>query len=156
LKIPAGIEHGSRLRSSGNGEAGVRGGARGDLYVVIHVKEHAIFERQEENLYCEVPVSFVTATLGGEMKVPTLEGKASLKIPAGTQSATAFKIRGKGVPVLNSPSQRGDLLVRVMVEVPTKLNNEQREKLQEFAELCGEENTPIHKSFFEKAKEFFK
>ncbi len=89
------------------------------------------------------------------MRVPTLEGKASLKIPAGTQSATVFKLRGKGMPVLNS-STRGDLMVRVLVEVPTKLNNEQRKKLEEFAELCGEENTPIHKSFFEKAKEFFK
>lgn len=155
LKIPAGIEDGSRLRSSGNGEAGIRGGPRGDLYVVIHVKEHEIFEREEDNLYCEVPVSFVTATLGGEVRVPTLEGKASLKIPAGTQSATVFKLRGKGVPTLNSGA-RGDLMVRVLVEVPTKLDPEQRRKLEEFAELCGEENTPIHKSFFEKAKEFFK
>jgi molecular chaperone DnaJ len=155
LKIPAGIEHGSRLRSSGNGEAGIRGGARGDLYVVIHVKEHAVFERQEENLYCEVPVSFMTAALGGEVRAPTLEGKASLKIPAGTQNAAVFKLRGKGMPVLNS-SARGDLMVRVLVEVPTKLNSEQRKKLEEFAALCGEENTPIHKGFFEKAKDFFK
>ncbi|HWB61128.1 MAG TPA: molecular chaperone DnaJ [Chthoniobacteraceae bacterium] len=155
LKIPAGIEHGSRLRSVGNGEAGIRGGARGDLYVVIHVKEHAVFDRQEENLFCEVPVSFITAALGGEVKVPTLEGKAALKIPAGTQSATVFKLRGKGMPVLNS-SSRGDLMVRVLVEVPTKLNTEQRAKLEEFAKVCGEENSPIHKSFFEKAKEFFK
>lgn len=154
LKIPAGIEHGSRLRSSGNGEAGIRGGARGDLYVVIHVKEHEVFDRQEENLYCEVPISFITAALGGEVRVPTLEGKASLKIPAGTQSAAVFKLRSKGMPVLNS-SSRGDLMVRVLVEVPTKLNNDQRKKLEEFAELCGEENSPIHKSFFEKAKEFF-
>ena len=154
LKIPAGIEDGSRLRSSGNGEAGIRGGARGDLYVVIHVKEHEIFERQEDNLYCQIPVSFITAALGGEVRVPTLEGKASLKIPAGTQGATTFKLRGKGVPTLNS-SARGDLMVTVLVEVPTKLNSEQRKKLEEFAELCGEENSPIHKSFFEKAKEFF-
>lgn len=155
LKIPAGIEDGSRLRSSGNGEAGIRGGPRGDLYVVIHVKEHEVFERQEDSLYCEVPISFITATLGGEVKVPTLEGKASVKVPAGTQSATIFKLRGKGMPTLNS-SARGDLMVRVLVEVPTRLNTEQRKKLEEFAELCGEENTPIHKSFFEKAKEFFK
>jgi molecular chaperone DnaJ len=155
LKIPAGIEDGSRLRSSGNGEAGVRGGARGDLYVVIHVKEHKVFERQDDNLYCEVPVSFITAALGGEAKVPTLEGKASLKIPAGTQSGTVFKLRGKGVHTLNT-SVRGDLLVRVLVEVPTRLNAEQRKKLEEFAESCGEENSPMHKSFFEKAKDFFK
>ena len=155
LKIPAGIEDGSRLRSSGNGEAGIRGGSRGDLYVVIHVKEHSVFERQEENLYCEIPVSFITAALGGEVRAPTLEGKASLKIPSGTQSGTAFKLRGKGMPVLNS-STRGDLIVRVLVEVPTKLDAGQRKKLEEFAELCGEDNTPIHKSFFEKAKDFFK
>jgi len=155
LKIPAGIEDGSRLRSSRNGEAGVRGGSPGDLYVVIHIKPHAVFEREEDNLYTEVPISFTTAALGGEVTVPTLEGKASVKIPAGTQGGTLFKLRGKGVPTLSS-SQRGDLLVRVMVEVPSKLNAEQRQKLEEFAALCGEENTPIHKSFFEKAKDFFR
>jgi len=155
LKIPAGIESGSRLRSSRNGEAGIRGGTPGDLYVVIHVKEHEVFEREEDNLYCEVPISFATATLGGEIRVPTLEGQASLKIPPGTQGATVFKLRGKGVPTLNS-STRGDLFVRALVEVPTKLNAEQRKKLEEFAALMGEENSPIHKSFFEKAKEFFK
>lgn len=154
LKIPAGIEDGSRLRSVGNGEAGIRGGARGDLYVVIHIKEHAVFDRQESSLFCEIPVSFVTATLGGEVQAPTLEGKAQLKIPAGTQNGTVFKLKAKGMPVLNSTS-RGDLLVRVLVEVPTKLNAEQRKKLEEFAALCGEDNTPIHKGFFEKAKEFF-
>ncbi|XHR29168.1 MAG: molecular chaperone DnaJ [Chthoniobacteraceae bacterium] len=154
IKIPAGIEDGSRLRSSRNGEAGLRGGPPGDLYVVIHVKEHEVFEREEENLFCEVPVRFTTATLGGEVNVPTLEGKAALKIPAGTQSGTVFKLRGKGMPLLNS-SVRGDLLVRVLVEVPSKLNAEARKKLEEFAELCGDENTPLHKSFFEKAKEWF-
>ena len=154
LKIPAGIDNGSRLRSSRNGEAGMRGGPPGDLYVVIHIKEHEVFEREEENLYCEVPIRFTTAALGGEVSVPTLEGKASLKIPAGTQSGTVFKLRGKGMPVLNS-AQRGDLMVRVLVEVPSKLNHEQRRQLEEFAELCGDENTPIHKSFFEKAKEWF-
>ncbi len=155
LKIPAGIEDGSRLRSSRNGEAGIRGGPPGDLYVVIHIKEHEIFEREEDNLFCEVPVSFVIATLGGEIKVPTLEGQAMLKIPAGTQGSTVFKLRGKGMPTLNS-SSRGDLMVRVLVEVPSRLNAQQRKKLEEFAELMGEENTPLHKSFFEKAKEFFK
>ncbi len=154
LKIPAGIEDGSRLRSVRNGEAGIRGGPHGDLYVVIHVKEHEIFEREGEHLFCEVPVSFTVAALGGEVSVPTLEGQAHLKIPAGTQSATAFKLRSKGMPVLNS-SNRGDLIVRVLVEVPTHLNAEQRRKLEEFAALMGEDNSPLHKTFFDKAKEFF-
>ena len=155
LKIPAGIDDGARLRSSRNGEAGIRGGTPGDLYVVMHVAEHAVFQREEDNLYCEVPVSFITAALGGEIQVPTLEGKASLKIPAGTQSNTMFKLRQRGVPDMNT-KVRGDLLTRVMVEVPTKLNTEQRQKLEEFAALCGEENTPLHKTFFDKAKEFFR
>ena len=155
LKIPAGIEDGSRLRSMRNGEAGLRGGPPGDLYVVIHIKEHEVFEREESNLFCEVPVAFSIATLGGELNVPTLEGQAQLKIPAGTQSGTAFKLRGKGIPSLNS-SSRGDLIVRVVVEVPTKLNSEQRAKLTEFAELMGEENSPMNRSFLEKAKNFFR
>src|SRR5881398_654036 len=154
LKIPAGIADGSRLRSSRNGEAGIRGGPQGDLYVVVHVQEHKIFQRDQDNLYCEVPIPFSLATLGGEVPVPTLEAKANLKIPAGTQSGQMFKLRGKGVVHVNR-REHGDLLVRVMVEVPTRLNDEQRAKLQEFAELCGEENTPLRKSFFERAKEFF-
>jgi molecular chaperone DnaJ len=155
LKIPPGIEDGARLRSSGNGEAGIRGGPAGDLYVVMHVAEHAVFQREEDNLYCEVPISFMTAALGGEIKVPTLEGQASLKIPAGTQSNTMFKLRSRGMPDVNT-RVRGDLLTRVMVEVPTRLNAEQRQKLEEFAALVGEDNSPLHKSFFEKAKEFFR
>lgn len=154
LKIPAGIEDGSRLRSSGQGEAGVRGGASGDLYVVVHVKEHEVFDRDGSNLFCEVPVGFPTAALGGEVVVPTLGGKASLKVAAGTQGGTIFKLRGKGLPELNRGAV-GDLLVKVVVEVPTKLNSDQRKKLEELAELMGEENTPISKSFFEKAKDFF-
>ena len=155
LKIPAGIADGSRLRSPRKGEAGIRGGPQGDLYVVVHVQEHKIFQRDEDNLYCEVPIPFSLATLGGEVPVPTLEGKAHLKVPAGTQSGQMFKLRGKGVVHVNG-REHGDLLVRVMVEVPTRLNAEQRAKLQEFAELCGEENTPLGKSFFERAKEFFR
>lgn len=154
LRIPPGIEDGSRLRSVRNGEAGIRGGAPGDLYVVIHLKEHSIFERDGEALFCEVPLSFTTAALGGELEVPTLAGKANVKIPAGTQSGTVFKLRGKGMPILNS-SHMGDLMVRVAVEVPTKLNSEQRKKLEELAELMGDENRPLHQSFFEKAKGFF-
>ena len=155
LKIPAGIEEGSRLRSLRNGEAGIRGGAHGDLYVVIHIKEHEVFEREGEHLFCEVPVSFATAALGGEVRVPTLEGQASLKIPTGTQGGTMFKLRGHGMPILNS-SNRGDLMVRALVEVPTKLSSEQRRKLEEFAELMGEDNSPLHKTFFDKAKDFFR
>lgn len=154
LRIPPGIEDGSRLRSVRNGEAGIRGGAPGDLYVVIHIKEHAVFERDGEALFCEVPLSFTAAALGGELEVPTLGGKANVKIPAGTQSGTVFKLRGKGMPVLNS-SHLGDLMVRVVVEVPTKLNSEQRKKLEELAALMGDENRPLHQSFFEKAKGFF-
>ena len=155
LKMPAGIAEGSRLRSSQNGEAGIRGGAPGDLYVVIHVKEHEIFQREDDNLYCELPVSFTLAALGGEVAVPTLEGKANLKVPAGTQSGQVFKLRDKGIRNVNG-RDRGDLLARLIVEVPTLLNSEQRQKLEEFAELCGEENTPLHKSFFDRAKEFFR
>ena len=155
LKIPAGIADGSRLRSSGNGEAGIRGGPAGDLYVVIHIKEHPIFQREDDNLYCEVPISFTLAALGGEIPVPTLEGKANLKIPAGTQSGQVFKLRGKGVANVNA-RDRGDLFARLLVEVPSRLNHEQRQKLEEFASLCGEENTPLHKSFFERAREFFR
>ena len=154
LKIPAGISDGSRLRSSGNGEAGIRGGGAGDLYVVIHIKEHPIFQREEDNLFCEVPVSFTLAALGGEIGVPTLEGKANLKVPAGTQSGQVFKLRGKGIVNVNA-RDRGDLFARLLVEVPSRLNGEQRQKLEEFAALCGDENTPLHKSFFERAKEFF-
>jgi len=155
LKIPAGISTGSRLRSSRNGEAGIRGGPQGDLYVVVHVKEHQVFRREEDNLYCEVPIPFTTATLGGEVPVPTLEGRANLKVPAGTQSGQIFKLRGKGIVHVNG-RERGDLLVRVIVEVPTRLNAEQRAKLEEFAELCGDDNTPLRISFFDRAKEFFR
>ncbi len=154
LKIPAGIAAGARLRSSGNGEAGIRGGPHGDLYVVIHIKEHKVFQRDEDNLFCELPIPFSVAALGGELAVPTLEGKAQVKIPAGTQSGQMFKLRGKGIVNVNG-RDRGDLLARVIVEVPTHLNAEQRQKLAEFADLCGDENTPMHKSFFERAKEFF-
>ncbi len=154
LKIPPGIEDGSRLRSTGNGEAGIRGGQNGDLYVVIHVKEHEIFEREESNLFCDLPISFAMATLGGELKVPTLHGETSLKVPAGTQSGTVFKLRGKGMPELNTGGT-GDLLVRAVIAVPKKLTAEQKHKLQEFAELLGDEVPPPHKSFLERAREFF-
>ncbi len=154
LKIPAGIEHGSRLRSSGNGESGIRGGTSGDLYVVVHVKEHAIFERDGIDLRCDVPIPFTTAALGGEIHVPTLSGAVNLKIPAGTQGGAVFRVRGHGMPPLNG-STRGDLFTQVQVEVPTRLDAGQRRKLEEFADLCGDDNTPLHKSFYEKLKDFF-
>ena len=154
LKIPPGIEDGSRLRSTGNGEAGIRGGPSGDLYVVIHIKEHEIFEREEANLFCDAPISFAIAALGGELNVPTLHGEAKVPIPAGTQSGTVFKMRGKGMPILNTGGH-GDLHVRVTIAVPHKLTAEQRKKLEEFAELLGDEVPPPHKSFLERAKEFF-
>ena len=155
IKIPAGVDTGARLRSVGNGEAGLRGGPSGDLYVIIHVKPHEIFQRDGDDLLCEVPIGFVQATLGAEIEVPTLEGTASIKVPAGTQSSTVFRLKGKGVKNVHGYGN-GDLLVRVIVEVPTHLNSAQREKLQEFAELCDENVNPMAKGFFAKAKSFFK
>jgi molecular chaperone DnaJ len=155
LKIPAGIREGTRLRSPGNGEAGIGGGVAGDLYVVVHIKEHNIFHREADDLYCDVPIPFSVAALGGEVDVPTLEGKAHVKVPAGTQSGQMFKLRGKGITSVNGRSH-GDLFARLIVEVPSRLNPEQRQKLEEFAALCGEENTPLRKSFFDRAKEFFR
>jgi molecular chaperone DnaJ len=155
LQIPAGIREGTRLRSLGNGEAGMSGGPPGDLYVVVHIKEHKIFQRDADDLYCEVPIPFSVAALGGEIDVPTLEGRAHLKVPAGTQSGQMFKLRGKGIVNVNARGH-GDLFARLIVEVPSHLNADQRRKLEEFAALCGEENTPMRKGFFERAKEFFK
>lgn len=154
LKIPPGVDTGSRLRSQGKGEAGVNGGPPGDLYVIIHVKEHDVFERQGDSLFCEIPIKFTVAALGGNMKVPTLFGKGNLKIPPGTQSGTVFRMRGQGMPHLRG-SGRGDQLVRVVIEVPKKLTGEQREKLQAFSEACNDEANPMSESFLKKAKRFF-
>lgn len=154
LRIPAGVETGTRLRSSGNGDAGVRGGAAGDLYVFLHVKEHDIFERDNTDLHCEVPLPFAVAALGGELKVPTLEGQSSIKVPAGTQGGTTFRLRDKGMPSL-SGGRKGDLHVHVQVEVPTKLSSDQEDKLRAFAETIGDHNSPMRESFLEKAKRFF-
>ena len=154
IKIPPGIDSESRLRSTGGGEAGLRGGPPGDLYVVVHIKEHEVFTRNGMDLTCEVPIPFSTAALGGEIEVPTLEGTVSLKIPAGTQSASTFRIRGLGMPALQGLA-KGDILTYVQVEVPTRLNPDQREALQTFAELCGEENNPINKGFYDRIKSFF-
>ncbi|MBS0662568.1 MAG: molecular chaperone DnaJ [Verrucomicrobia bacterium] len=154
VRIPPGVDTGSRLRSTGNGEAGVAGGHPGDLYIVLSVKEHELFERQDDNLFCEIPIKFTLATLGGTIEVPTLFGKATLKIPAGTQSGTTFRLREKGMPSLRGGHQ-GDQLVRVQVEVPHSLTSEQRRLLEEFARVSGDANEPTSKSFFEKAKKFF-
>ena len=155
LRIPPGVDAGSRLRSTGNGEAGFRGGPAGDLYVMLHVKAHEMFQRDGDDLICEVPVSFIQAALGTEIEVPTLEGRAAIKIPAGTQPATTFRVKGKGVKNLQGYGQ-GDLHVRVQVEVPTRLNHEQKAKLQEFAALCDNDVNPISKGFFDKAKNLFR
>jgi molecular chaperone DnaJ len=155
LRIPPGVDAGSRLRSTGNGEAGFRGGPTGDLYVMLHVKAHEFFQRDGDDLLCEVPVSFIQAALGAEIEVPTLEGRATIKVPAGTQPATTFRVKGSGVKNLQGYGH-GDLHVRVQVEVPTRLNQEQKAKLQEFAGLLDGQETPIAHGFFEKAKKFFK
>ena len=154
VRIPPGVDTGSRLRSSGNGEAGLSGGQPGDLYIVLSVKEHELFERQGEDLFCEIPIKFTLATLGGTIEVPTLSGKASLKIPGATQSGTTFRLRGKGVPSLRGGAQ-GDQLVRVHVEVPTALTSEQRRMLEDFARVSGDANEPTSRTFFDKAKKFF-
>ncbi|MEI9962263.1 MAG: DnaJ C-terminal domain-containing protein [Limisphaerales bacterium] len=132
-----------------------RGGPSGDLYVVLHIKEHEIFKRDGDDLLCEVPVSFIQATLGADIEVPTLESKATVKIPAGTQPGSTFRVKGKGVKNLQGYGH-GDLHVRVQVEVPTRLSSEQKTKLQEFAALLDGKETPISQGFFEKAKKFFK
>ena len=154
VRIPPGVDNGSRLRSVGNGEAGLAGGQAGDLYIVLSVKEHELFERQDDNLFCEIPIKFTLATLGGTIEVPTLFGKASLKIPAGTQSGTTFRLRETGMPSLRGGRQ-GDQLVRMHVEVLTALTAEQRKLLEEFGRVSGDANEPTSKSFFEKAKKFF-
>jgi len=155
LRIPAGVEGGSRLRSQGNGEGGSRGGPAGDLYVFLQVKAHEIFHREGDDLVCDVPVSFVQATLGAEIEVPTLQGSATIKIPAGTQPGALLRLKGRGVKNLQGYGQ-GDLHVRVQVEVPSHLNSEQKHKLQEFAALCDGQEAPLAQRFFEKAKKFFK
>jgi len=155
ISIPPGVDTGVRLRSRGNGEGGLRGGPPGDLHVVLHVRPHEIFQRDGDDLLCEVPISFVQAALGAEIEVPTLSGKAQVRIPPGTQTHTILRLKGKGLKNLQSP-HRGDLHVRVIVEVPTKLNSEQRAKLQEFAAMCDAGVNPMAQSFFERAKSFFR
>lgn len=157
VKVPAGIEEGVQLRYSGEGEGGVQGGGRGDLYVAIVIDPHPIFERDGTNVLCEVPISFVQATLGAKIDVPTLDGKVSMNIPAGTQSGSVFRLKEKGIVRMRGDhnNKRGDQLVKVKVEVPKKLTNRQKELLKEFSELSEEETHPEHKGFFEKVRELF-
>jgi len=156
VKVPAGVDTGDRIRLSGEGEPGDRGGSPGDLYVQIMVKEHPIFTREENHLHCEVPIGFVTAALGGELQVPTLDGKVNLKIPPGTQTGKMFRMRGKGVrPVRGGPT--GDLICRVIVETPVNLTERQKELLREFDESVqagGKEHSPHSTSFFDAVKSF--
>jgi molecular chaperone DnaJ len=151
IKIPAGVDNGSRLKLRGEGEAGGNGGTAGDLYVVLRVAEHALFVREGTDIVCEVPISIAQAALGTEMDVPTMNGPTKMKIPAGTQSGSAFRLKGHGIPDLSGYG-RGDEIVRVLVETPKKLTARQRELLEEFARLAGEEVHPLSKSFLDKVK----
>ncbi len=153
VTVPPGVDNGTTLRISGGGEAGERGARPGDLFIVVHVKPHKVFERRDNDLYVEVPISFVTASLGGTIEVPIVGGKAKLKIPAGTQSNTLFKMKGKGVPYLNS-SRVGDQFVKVVVHTPTNLNSSQKKALKDLAEKLGTKISP-KKSFFDRVIEKF-
>lgn len=158
VKIPAGVDTGDRIRLSGEGEAGENGAPAGDLYVQVHVRQHHIFERDGNNLYCEVPINFAIAALGGEIEVPTLDGRVKLKIPAETQTGKMFRMKGKGVKSVRS-SSIGDLMCRVVVETPVKLNEKQKELMEQLGESfggkSGEKNTPRSKSFLDGVKKFF-
>ena len=153
-KVPAGVEDGTRIRFAGFGEAGAFGGPAGDLYIVLHVKEHAFFERDGNDLHCVVPVSFSQAALGTELMIPTLEGEYKLKVPEGTQSGTSFRVRNKGVPVLNGHG-KGDLFVEVRVQTPGKLTKRQRELLTELQQLTQVENKPQQRSVLGRVKDMF-
>lgn len=155
VSIPAGASDGLILRLDGRGEAGIKGGPPGDLHVVIHVKKHPIFQRQGDDLYCEVPIAFTQAVLGTEIDVPIIGGTTKLNIPPGTQSDTVFTIRGKGVPHLRGRRGSGDLFVKVKVQIPTKLSEREENLIRELARLRGEKvNTP-DKNIFERMKNAF-
>jgi molecular chaperone DnaJ len=156
VNIPAGVEDGTRIRLAGEGEAGVRGGPAGDLYIFLSLSSHAFFQRDGADLHCRVPVSMVTAALGGEFEVPTVDGgKTRVKVPEGTQSGRRFRLQSKGMPVLRS-KQTGDMYVQVVVETPQNLTKRQRELLAEFERLSSQETQPEAAGFFGKVKEFFK
>lgn len=157
VKIPAGVDSGMRIRLSGEGEPGVNGGPSGDLFVVPHIKPHPVFERDGMDLHCEMPISFATAALGGQVEIPTLDGMANMKIPAETQSGKTFRLRGKGIKNIHG-NDRGDLMCHVVVETPVKLNERQKELLREFDEISAGSKTtqnPRAKSFMDKLREFF-
>lgn len=157
VKIPAGVDNGDRVRLSGEGEAGSHGGGSGDLYVQINVKKHAIFERQDNDLHCEVPISFITAAIGGAIEVPTLEGRVTLKIPSETQTGKVFRLRAKGMKSVRGHGQ-GDLLCKVVVETPVNLSKEQKElltQLQESLENAKTHHSPRSSSWFAGVKKFF-
>jgi len=155
ITIPPGVDSGSRLRSQGNGETGKMGGPSGDLYIEIQVKENSIFARNGEDLMCEVPISFATAALGGEIEVPTIYGKSKLTIKPGTQNGAEYRMPGMGVQSLTRKNSKGSLYVRVKVEIPVKLTEEQRKKLKAFEESCTKESYPKWKAFMDAAKSFF-
>lgn len=155
VKIPAGVEEGTRIRLSGEGQAGERGGPNGDLYIFIDIEYHPIFQRDGSTIYCEVPIPMTTATLGGQVKVPTVGGgKAEVKITAGTSTGKRFHISGKGMPILNR-NQYGDMVIQANVETPVNLNKKQKELLRAFAEECGDEVSPESSGFFNKVKELW-
>lgn len=155
VNIPAGVEDGTRIRLAGEGEAGLRGGPPGDLYIFLSLKPHPFYQRDGADLFCRVPISMVTAALGGEFSVPTLSGiDALVKVPEGTQSGKQFRLRGKGMPVLRSRDV-GDLYIQVVVETPQKLSKRQRELLMEFEQECSKENHPESSGFFTRVREFF-
>lgn len=155
VKIPAGVDNGSRLRVGGEGKAGLKGGPSGDLYVYLYVKPHKFFERDGTTVLCEVPINIVQATLGAEIKVPTLDGQVTMKVPEGTQPGKVMRLKGKGIPSLRGGG-RGDQLVRMKVVVPTKLTDKQKDALQKFADISKDNINPEEKSFLNKVKDFFK
>ena len=155
VKIPAGIDDGQKLRVTGMGEASETGGPNGDLYVIIRVKPHELFERRGDDILCEIPITFTTAALGGEVEIPTLNGKKNIKIPAGTQTGKFFKLRGEGIKSLRG-SMVGDQLVQVVVETPTDLNDAQKDLLKAFEESLKDKNYKKHKTLKDKIKAFFK
>jgi len=157
VKIPSGVDDGDRIRLSGEGEAGVNGGPPGDLYVVVQLKAHAVFQREGADLHCEMPISFSVAALGGEINIPTLDGEAKIKIPAETQSGQVFRLRGKGIRPVRQTSA-GDLMCHVVVETPVRLTDRQKEILRELEEINktdGDKHNPRAKSFMDKVKDFF-
>jgi len=154
--IPKGVDDGTRIRLSGKGEAGIKGGGNGDLYIFVSVKTHSIFKRSEENLFFEFPISLTDAALGATIEVPTIDGgKAKVKIPAGTQNGKQFRLKGKGMPMIRNKSY-GDLYIRSTTEVPVSLTKEQKNLLEQFKKLEDTKTNPIMKDFFEKAKRFWK